>query len=145
MKVTTELKRLIHTQFEKERDAARKEVAELEKDRFDSFCAAVEASPEWRDFAAARQRMYEKYNDRIVKSSKDYPVSNGTPVALSSIENLKTSRVRDFFCMWSRGSVLYPEGFKYTQQAEDSLLVRLTYEKDLERIQALLREYDLEL
>lgn len=145
MKVTTELKRLIHTQFEKERDAARKEVDELAKDRFDSFCAEVEASPEWRDFAAARQRMYEKYNDRIVKSYKDYPVSKGTPVALSSIENLKTSRVRDFFGMCSWGSVLYPEGFKYTQQAEDSLLVRLTYEKDLERIQALLREYDLEL
>lgn len=145
MKVTTELKRLIHTQFEKERDAVRKEMAELAKDRFDSFCAEVEASPEWRDFAAARQRMYEKYRDRIVKSSKDYPVSNGTPVAGSSIENMKTSRVRDFFYSWTRSSVLYPEGFKYTQQAEDSLLVRLTYEKDLERIQALLREYDLEL
>ena len=47
--------------------------------------------------------------------------------------------------MWSRGRVEYPEDFKYTQQVEDSLLVRLTYEKDLERIQALLREYDLEL
>lgn len=145
MKVTAELKRLIHTPFEKERDAVRKEVAEQAKDRFDSFCAEVEASPEWRDFAAARQRMYEKYKDRIVKSLPDYSVSNGTPVAGNNIENLKISRVGDFFYMWSRGSVLYPEGFKYTQQAEDSLLVRLTYTKDLERIQALLREYDLEL
>ena len=140
MTVPAELKRLIHTQFENERDAVRKEVAELAKDRFDSFCAEVEASPEWRDFAAARQRMYEKYKDRIVKSLPDYPVSKGTPVAGSSIENLKISRVGDFFYMWSRGSVLYPEGFKYTQQAEDSLLVRLTYTKDMERIQALLRE-----
>lgn len=145
MKVTTELKRLIHTQFEKERDAVHKEMVELTKDRFDSFCAEVEASPEWKAFADSRLRLYEKYKDRIVKSPTDYPVSNGTPVAGNSIENLKTSRVRDFFYMWSRGSVLYPEGFKYTQQAEDSLLVRLTYEKDLERIQALLREYDLEL
>lgn len=145
MKVTTELKRLIHTQFEKKRETVKSELAEQMGERFDAFCAEVEASPEWKAFAAARLGLYEKYKSYLLRNtSKDYP-PQGTPVAGSNIDGMKISRVRDYFYMWSRGRVEYPEDFKYTQQVEDSLLVRLTYEKDLERIQALLREYDLEL
>lgn len=145
MKVTTELKRLIHTQFEKERDAATRDLEEKMKQDFDVFCAEVEASPEWRAFVSAREGLYEKYKGLIVGGiPKAYP-PKGTPCASSNVDGFKCSRVKDYFYMWSRGSTEFPANFKFTQQAEDSLLVRLTYERELERVQALLAEYGLEL
>lgn len=149
MKVTTELKNLINRQFQDKADAIRKEFNDNASKIYQDTLDAFTESKEWKDFVKAANKLKEKLDD--IKGSDDHYAKQ--PYSIARFEHMVSIAPKDFIRS-NIGNYLHYDK-DASKQLDDklnalalqkeALLIKLAYEKDFEKIQAMLAECGITL
>lgn len=145
MKVTTELKNIVKAAFKKKETEYRKWKLEKVHVEYESAVAWLENTTEYKDYVAALNRLVEMlkpdYEVRNVRVDGMYPTSYYYQFDFNKKVSGKT------FISESPSWRLFEndEELRKLEQEQNALLVKLTYEKDMERIQDLLASYGIEI
>jgi hypothetical protein len=142
MKVTTELKRLITEAFSLKEKQYREELKETATKEYQTILTELESTEVFQNYKEAAKELAdyldEKYSDVGTYSKSTKPYYRETT------RNIVDVKPSDFIGeIISRYVSRQP--MRYSQSEQDKLLVKLIYEKDLETIKELLKEYDIEL
>ena len=147
MKVTTELKRLITAAFEK-KNKDYLEARQIEaKVIYEGKIAEVESSDAFKSYVKACNELYEylKTDYEVVGGYPSYRERIKAPYYYLNLGELLKPRVKRFIEDYSSQYVKYDCKCPNYEVEKDALLVKLTYEKDLDQIRQLLRQYDIEI
>ena len=148
MKVTAELKRLINAAFDLKVSKAREELIKTNKEVYESKKKEFENSKPFKNYVKACEELYEYIKDDLAlvgcngwgeKLTKPYYYVRG------EVDYLKEPKCTHFItpCISSFTDRQFKKDTFQTDK--DTLLVKLTYEKDLDKIKELLKEHDIEL
>ena len=147
MKVTGELKRLINAAFELKVIKAKEELGKTNKEVWESKKNELENSEPFKNYVKACSELYE-----YIKDDVEFAGTNAWGEKLTKpyyyvrdeVNHLKEPKSTHFItsCITTFTNRQFKDD---TQTAKDTLLVKLTYEKDLDKIKELLKEYDIEL
>lgn len=143
MKVTTELKNIVKNAFSEKATAYRKRKCEEFHKEYLKARAWIENSKEYQEYVAARDRLLSmlEVDMETHNRSSDRP----TPYYYKVSVKDKISPATFI------GENNYSYGFDRDEELtklekeQNALLVKLTYEKDMDRIQALLADYGIEI
>lgn len=147
MKVTTELKNLIKRSFDEKRAIVKREAENIARKEYENVLEEVSNSKEFKDYVNAANAFYERFKNLSAKSygeeCEPYYVYN-----LSDLKNIEPKHiVRDNVGSYARynNSIMEEVRSKVEELdlAQESLLIKLTYEKDLDKIREMLAEYDI--
>lgn len=148
MKVTTELKNLIKRSFDEKRKKVKVEAENNARKEYEDLLSVFGKSKEFKDYAKAANNLYNAFAD---KSKNNYG-SDCKPWYFASMfknlngvkpddmlgDNVSTfSRCNDGIIKEVRNKV------NKLDLAQESLMIKLTYEKDIETVRAMLAEYDI--
>lgn len=145
MKVTTELKNVIKRSFAERKEALRKAFLEEAKTTYNEKIKWLSELPEFQEYIAASKKLEEKL--------KDIPGSR-SPIPPNTYYYRK-----QYFCEVEPENIIVSESPYYIcehnpelnkqidklSNEQDALLVKLTYEKDIKKIEKLLEEYQITL
>ena len=145
MKVTTELKNIVKTAFDNKLAEYRKTKLESNRREYEDAVEWIENTPEYKEFIVAFDRLYRMLEPDINAKNKkvDGVFTSGyyyqndlhiKPFARNIIKESPNWRIFE-----------NDEGLKRIEREQNALLVKLTYEKDMDRIQELLSSYGIEL
>ena len=145
MKVTTELKNIVKTAFAKKAEAYRKSKLEDMHREYESAVEWLENTQEYKDYIIALERLHERLKpDIAVRNARD-----------KGCDSTAYYYQFDFSKQLSARNIIRENGnwtlfendeeLNKIEREQNTLLVKLTYEKDMDRIQALLAEYDIEI
>ena len=145
MKVTTELKNLIRRSFDEKRANVSNEIKSVAKDLFEEKRNEVISSKEFKAYVKA---LYERFENDY-KSEGDY-YSGNTAYRLR-IEGFNDIKPEDIISDNSSYYSKYNNDIqnelgskvKELDLAQESLMIKLTYEKDLDTVREMLAEYDI--
>lgn len=149
MKVTTELKNLIKRSFDEKRAIVQKEAEGIARKEYESVLGEVASSKEFKDYIKAANAFYERFKNLHTKSygeeCEPYYVYN-----LSDLKDIKPERiVHDNVSAYVRyNNNLMAEIRARVEElnlAQEALLIKLTYEKDFDKIREMLAEYDIKI
>lgn len=145
MKVTTELKNIVKCAFKNKASEYRKQELEMRDRKFKLAVEWIANSTAFQEYVAALKRLEATLKPNIeamnTKVNGVYPGAyyyqfdfskNASPYAFIQ----KTSDWRIFE---------NDENLEKLEKEQNALLVKLTYEKDMDRIQELLSSYGIEL
>lgn len=142
MKVTTELKNLIKAEFEKKKEDYRKESkkqgkiqyeAELEKfKQTEVYQNYIKSVRELQDYLKVCEKTYGRYGEY---DSFRLPYYYDNSDYFRKAEDM----IKAYYNYNSNNNDM-----DFNSQ-RDKLLIKLTYEKDFDKVQALLKEYGIEL
>lgn len=147
MKVTTELKNLIKRSFDEKKHRIIDMSEESANKGYEEKLREVSASKEFKALAKAANAFCEKFED---DKSERYS-SDGYPWYLKNFDFLQNIKAKCIYCNNVSSYSRYNEDIQYnTEQkikeleiARESLLIKLTYEKDIETIRSMLADYDI--
>ena len=147
MKVTTELKNLIKDEFSKKRSIIEQDAREFQKEKYNEAINEIESDKSFKVLKEAANQLYEKYGTRFVNDRKTYETTENDfcyiTSTMNTLQDLKGS------CLFANNSYsynklnLYGDKIKELNKQEQSLLIKLTYEKDIDVIKSMLQEYDI--
>lgn len=148
MKVTTELKNLIRRSFDEKRANVSNEIKSVAKDLFEEKRNEVISSKEFKVYVKACKALYERFENDY-ESQGDY--YSGDTAYRFKIEGFNDVKVENVI---TDNSIYYSKynndiqnklgnKIKELDLAQESLMIKLTYEKDLETVRAMLAEYDI--
>lgn len=148
MKVTTELKNLIRRSFDEKRANVSNEIKSVAKDLFEEKRNEVISSKEFKAYVKACKALYDRFENDY-KSQGDY--YSGNTAYRFKIEGFNDVKVENVI---TDNSIYYSKynndiqnklGNKVEELdlAQESLMIKLTYEKDLETVRAMLAEYGI--
>lgn len=145
MKVTTELKNIVKGAFAKKAEEYRKSKLDANHREYESAVEWLENTREYQDYVTALDRLkvfltpdIEARNKRINGS---YPTAYYYQCDFS-----KKASVRNIIYESPNWRLFEnDEELKKLELEQNALLVKLTYEKDMDRIQALLSSYGIEI
>ena len=142
MKVTSELKSIVKCAFNERKTAYRKRKVEEHNAEYKAALEWVENSEEYKDYVAAYERLKAMLTPDAEVRNKKY--NNNQPTAYFYY-NFKKLSPTEFI----RENYRYPldndEELVRIEKEQNALLVKLTYEKDMDRIQELLSTYGIEI
>ena len=148
MKVTTELKNLIRRSFDENRAKVLREAEESAEQEYIKILNEVGKSKEFKAYTKAANTFYEKFKELQCGAYGDNckPYYTG-----SSFDNIKEVTPEHFIQKNVRTYVKYNndvmnsvhEKVKELDLAQESLMIKLTYEKDIETVRSMLAEYDI--
>ena len=148
MKVTTELKKIIERSFDEQKRQKYAELdAKIEKIITDKR-EEMESTQEYKNYVKAANALYNKYEKEIKKDLKERskyqrPYYLGY---MKDIENIDSNYfVHDNKDSYDRRDKERSKIYDDIEMQRESLLVRLTYEKDLDKIRNLLSQYGIVL
>ena len=148
MKVTTELKNLIKRSFDEKRATVTREIKAVVTDLYEEKKKEVANSKEFKAYVKACNALFERFEDDYNAQGNSY---NGkTPFKLYfdkikdvKIENIIGSNV-DYYSKYNDDiQTNVNKEVKALDLAQESLMIKLTYEKDLDTVRAMLAEYDI--
>lgn len=137
MKVTTELKNLIKRKFKEKENAYVEEQKKLMEESRNRRIKEIEESKEYKDYVNATNILENYLNDLVEKYPYKDRFDNGFYYTSSY---LGVKDAGDFTYDTTYSVDVSP----ITEQME-KVLVRLTYEKDFEKVVELLAEYGIEI
>lgn len=148
LKVTTELKNLIKRNFDEKRAKVENEINSVAKGLFEEKKREVSTSKEFKAYVKACRALYERFEEDY-KAQGDY--YSGKTAYNMKIGNLVDVKVEDIILDNIRCYSKYNDDIrtnaskeiKALDLAQESLMIKLTYEKDLNTIKAMLAEYDI--
>ena len=144
MKVTTELKRVIERAFGLKADEASKVFETSCKEKIKKVKSEIESSSEFQNYKKACEELYEYLLPDITLAGDSWATQGGKPYYYSNdaTHNIKHPSVNQFVyeCINSYKRNHYNQDYS---AEKDTLLVKLTYEKDLEKIKEILKEYNI--
>lgn len=149
MKVTTELKNLIKRSFDEKRAKVKSEANEKARSEYENFLNEFGKSKEFKAYVKAAQNLYNAFEDKNPKS--DYGSDCMPWCFSSSFDNLDEVKPSDLLkSNVSTYGRYNDDTMKEVRDkvneldlAQESLMIKLTYEKDLETVRAMLAEYDI--
>lgn len=145
MKVSTELKNLIKGEFENKREELSQKYIQLRKAEYNNTAKFIEEDEDFKELVNLAKKFHDKYKDSIPNtdgyrnSSTFY--SAGTFKALA---DLKTNNIITFNSSYSYDEN-YKDDLKTLNKNEQTLLLTLQYQKDLDSVVDLLASYDIKL
>lgn len=148
MKVTTELKNLIKRNFDEKRATVTRELKEVANDLYESKKKEVENSKEFKAYVKACKELYERFKEDY--DAQGYRYDGKTPYRLH-LDNMNDVEVVDIIKDNIDCYAKYNEDIttninkevKALDLAQEALMIKLTYEKDLDKIREMLAEYDI--
>lgn len=149
MKVTTELKNLIRRSFDEKRAKVKAEANEKARTEYESFLKEFAKSKEFKAYLKAAQNLYNAFEDKIAKNN--YGDDCMPWYFTSTFEELNEvepdDMLRDNVSAYGRHNddtmKEVRDKVKELDLAQESLMIKLTYEKDIETVRAMLAEYDI--
>lgn len=149
MKVTTELKNLIKRSFDEKRAKVKSEANEKARVEYESFLNEFGKSKEFKAYVKSAQNLYNAFEDKMTKNnygndcmpwyfSSSFEALNEVEPGNMLRDNVSTyGRYNDDTMKEVRDRV------NELDLAQESLMIKLTYEKDIETVRAMLAEYDI--
>ena len=149
MKVTTELKNLIKRSFDEKRATVTREIKAVATDLYEEKKKEVSNSKEFKAYVKACKALFERFEDDYNAQGNSY-YDGKTPFRLYfdkindvKIENIIGSNV-DYYSKYNDDiQTNVNKEVKALDLAQESLMIKLTYEKDLDTVRAMLAEYDI--
>lgn len=148
MKVTTELKNLIKRSFDEKRESVRRENKEIANKLFKEKEKEVISSKEYKNYVKAAQALYERFKDDYENQGNTYDGKTFYNLKFSLIKDIKPSSIIasniDYYCRYNdEVSKNIKRGIDLLDLAQESLMIKLTYEKDMDTIKTMLSEYGI--
>lgn len=148
MRVTTELKNLIRRSFDEKRANVSNEIKSVARDLFKQKRNEVISSKEFKAYVKACKALYERFEEDH-KLQGDY--YSGNTAYKFKIDGFDDVKVEDIIIDNSSYYSKYNneiqdklgKQIKELDLAQESLMIKLTYEKDLDTVRAMLAEYDI--
>lgn len=149
MKVTTELKNLIKRSFDEKRAKVKTEAESKVREEYEYFLNEFGKSKEFKAYAKAAQNLYDTFKNQM--NNNDYGSDCKPWYASSYFSNLNGVKPNNICCDNVSTYMRYNDKamkevrdkVKELDLAQESLMIKLTYEKDLETVRAMLAEYDI--
>lgn len=144
MKVTTELKHIVNDAFDKKATEWRKKKCEEYHREYEKAVEWIRESDEYKKYVEATTNLGSLLDDDYKRHKESY--DNRSPQAYIYRTLVRPLNVSDIIA-----ESPYRYGFDHAPELErietekNTLLVKLTYEKDMERIQSLLATYGIKL
>lgn len=149
MKVTTELKSLIKRSFEEKRQAVEKEFKDMAEAKYREKIEWLESLPEYQQFINAQEALRSKLDsiEDLDFSVVHRPYYRGMSNPYLEIDSKKIIVNNAYNYLKNNKEVKEQREnrIKEIDMAQESLLIKLTYEKDLEKIKEMLNEYGINL
>lgn len=149
MKVTTELKNLIRRSFAEKRASVERSTKQEVETQYDSVIASITDSDEFKNLAASASVFYDKYKDMICSTYGENMQPWYASDRFTQLSKLiETSTATYFFpsncsAYSMRCNRALDAQLRELNLQEEALLIKLTYEKDLDIVRAMLAEYDI--
>lgn len=150
MKVTTELKNLIKDEFSKKREKIKQDALDFQKTKYQEAVLDIENNKAFRTLKDAANKLYEEYSGKYITENKKYNSSTENDICFvtSMLSNLKklTGKMLfgDNYYNYNKLDT-YQDKITELNKQEQSLLIKLTYEKDIDVIKSMLAEYDISI
>ena len=147
MKVTTELKNLIRRSFDEKRAVVQKEAEDFARKEYENVLEEVANSKEFDAYIKAANAFYERFKDL---NSNSYG-EKCEPYYVYHLGDLKDIKPERIVCDNVKSYVRYNNNLmaevrakvEELDLAQEALMIKLTYEKDLDKIREMLAEYDI--
>lgn len=137
MKVTTELKNLIKRKFKEKENAYVEEQKQIMEEARNKRVKVIEDSKEYKDYVDATKKLNAFVNELVHKYPYKDRFNNGF---YYTTDSLCVKEARNF----TYNNTYSVDVSPITEQME-KVLVRLTYEKDFEKVVELLAEYGIDI
>lgn len=148
MKVTTELKNLINRQFDSKVDEIRKKAQKEVKKLYDAKVEEFTSTKEWKDYVKAADKLSLKFEE-MFPNNDDYRDKPYYPERFKyRVSTSPSDFVRDNTYSSKYNTGAYQQAEKDIQDLllkKEALLIKLAYEKDFDKIQAMLAEFGITL
>ena len=149
MKVTTELKSLIRRSFDEKRALVQRNAEEESTAKYNELIKNVKSSKEFKNLVKAANTFRDTFAE--YETGNRCTDNNNPWYTTSSFDNLKDIQPTNLFANNVRTYIKYNEETmsdvrakeKELDLAQESLMIKLTYEKDLDAIRTMLAEYDI--
>ena len=149
MKVTTELKNLIKRSFDEKRVNITRELKEAANNLYEEKKNEVANSKEFKEYVKACNLLYERFKeDYNNQGSNRYDGKTPFRLYFDGIHNVKIDNVVgsnvDYYARNNNEiQTNVNKEIKALDLAQEALMIKLTYEKDLDKIREMLAEYDI--
>lgn len=149
MKITTELKNLIKRSFAEKRAIVQAEARGIARKQYEAVLNEVANSDEFKEYNKAANALYERLKDLNDKSYGE----GCEPYYIYHVCELNDVKPEYFIKDNVNSYVKYDESImkmmrdkdKELELAQESLMIKLTYERDLDKIREMLAEYDIKI
>ena len=146
MKVTTELKNLIKRSFDEKRTKVTNEFKAVANEMYEQKRKEVEDSKEFKDYLNACKALYERFEEDCKSQGNRYDGNKPFHLCLNKdikIENIVNCNVDSYVYYNKNNKTNLNNEKQKLDLAQESLMIKLTYEKDLNTIREMLAEYDI--
>lgn len=148
MKVTTELKNLIKRSFDEKRAKVTRELKATATDLYEEKKKEVANSKEFKAYVKACRALYERFEEDYKAQGNRYDGKMPFILYLDNKNDVKIENVignnADYYAKYNESiQTNVNKEVKALDLAQESLMIKLTYEKDLDTVRAMLAEYDI--
>lgn len=150
MKVTTELKNLIKAEFAKKRKDVETEIKLKQKEKYKAELEKMRYNQTFNEIKKLFAKLYDEWSVGYLDEGERYDKTTAQDVVYlrSEFKNLSDMEPEhllgdNYWCLdkFENGA----DKINELKKQEQSLLIKLTYEKDLEVIKQMLAEYDINI
>ena len=150
MKVTTELKNLIKAEFAKKRRDVETEIKLKQKESYKAELEKMRYNKTFNEIKKLFAKLYEEWAVEYLEESDRYNKTTAQDIVYLRSEFKKFSDMQPEHLLGNNDwclDKLESGADKITElkKQEQSLLIKLTYEKDLDVIKQMLSEYDINI
>lgn len=147
MKVTTELKNLIKRSFDEKRAIVQKDAENVARKEYESVLAEVANSKEFDAYIKAANAFYERFKN-LNTNSYGEKCEPYYAYHLGDLKNIKPEHiihenVKSYVRYNNELMAEVRAKIEELDLAQEALMIKLTYEKDLDKIREMLAEYDI--
>lgn len=148
MKVTTELKNLIRRSFDEKRANVSNEIKSVAKDLFEEKRNEVISSKEFKAYVKACKSLYERFENDYKSEGDYYSGNTAYRLRIEGFNDIKPEYIisDNSGCYSKYNNDIQDKlgnKIKELDLAQESLMIKLTYEKDLDTVREMLAEYDI--
>lgn len=148
MKITTELKNLIRRSFDEKRANVSNEIKSVAKDLFEEKRNEVISSKEFKAYVKACKALYERFEEDYKSEGNYYSGNTAYRLKIEGFNDIKPEDIiSDNSSYYSKYNTDIQNELgskvKELDLAQESLMIKLTYEKDLDTVREMLAEYDI--
>lgn len=150
MKVTTELKNLIRRSFNEKRAKIKSEIKSSATSLYEEKKKEVATSKEFKTYVKACQALYNRFEQDYKKQGRS-SYDGGTPYSFRNFDGLNNVKVEniigsnvEYYSKYNEDiTTNISKEMQVLDLAQESLMIKLTYEKDFDTVKAMLAEYDI--
>ena len=150
MKVTTELKNLIKTEFANKRAKVKAEIKLNRETVYKAELEKLNYNETFNEIKSLMTKLYDEYAGKYIEGGKRWDNTTSKDIAyitskFKEFRNLKPSDLLGDNSYYLEQLEEGQDKIAELKKQEQSLLIKLTYEKDLEVIKQMLAEYDINI